>query len=30
LCKGGELFDKIIEKEYFSEKEAAKIFKKIL
>ena len=27
LCKGGELFDKIIEKEYFSEKEAAKIFK---
>jgi calcium-dependent protein kinase len=27
LCKGGELFDKIIEKEFFSEKEAAKIFK---
>ena len=27
LCKGGELFDKIIEKEYFTEKEAAKIFK---
>jgi calcium-dependent protein kinase len=27
LCKGGELFDKIIEKEYFSEKEAAKVFK---
>jgi calcium-dependent protein kinase len=27
LCKGGELFDKIIEEEYFSEKYAAKIFK---
>ena len=25
MCKGGELFDKIIEKEFFSEKEAAKI-----
>ena len=27
LAKGGELFDKIIENEYFSEKESAKIFK---
>ena len=30
ICKGGELFDKIIEEEYFSEKVAAKIFKQIL
>lgn len=30
LCKGGELFDKIIEEEFFSEKEAAVIFKQIL
>ena len=30
LCKGGELFDKIIEEECFSEKEAACIFKQIL
>lgn len=29
-CEGGELFDKIIEKEFFSEKEAAVIFKQIL
>lgn len=29
-CKGGELFDKIIEHEYFSEPVAAKIFKQIL
>lgn len=27
LCVGGELFDRIIEKEFFSEKEAARIFK---
>ena len=27
ICKGGELFDKIIEEEYFSEKVAARIFK---
>ena len=27
LCTGGELFDLIIEKEYFSEKFAASIFK---
>jgi calcium-dependent protein kinase len=27
ICKGGELFDKIIENEYFSEKESARIFK---
>ena len=30
LCKGGELFDKILEEECFSEKQAAKIFKQIL
>lgn len=29
-CTGGELFDWILEKEYFSEKEAAWIFKQIL
>lgn len=29
-CEGGELFDRIIEKEFFSEKEAARIFKQIL
>ena len=29
-CKGGELFDRIIENEFFSEQEAAKIFKQIL
>lgn len=27
LCRGGELFDRIIENEFFSEKVAAKIFK---
>ena len=30
ICKGGELFDRIIENEFFSEKESAKIFKQIL
>lgn len=30
LCRGGELFDKIIEEEFFSEKEGAIIFKQIL
>lgn len=30
LCKGGELFDKIIKEEFFSEREAARIFKQIL
>ena len=30
LCRGGELFDRIIENEFFSEKVAAKIFKQIL
>lgn len=30
LCKGGELFDKIIEEEFFSEKESARLFKQIL
>jgi calcium-dependent protein kinase len=30
LCSGGELFDKIVEKEFFDEKYGAKIFKKIL
>lgn len=29
-CQGGELFDRIIEKEFFSEKEAARVFKQIL
>jgi calcium-dependent protein kinase len=27
ICKGGELFDRIIEEEFFSEKVAANIFK---
>jgi calcium-dependent protein kinase len=27
ICSGGELFDKIIEKEFFDEKYASKIFK---
>lgn len=27
ICKGGELFDKIIENEFFSEIQAAKLFK---
>jgi calcium-dependent protein kinase len=27
ICKGGELFDRIIEEEFFSEKIAATIFK---
>jgi len=26
-CSGGELFDRILEKEYFSEKDAARVFK---
>ena len=30
MCSGGELFDKIIEKEFFEEKYAAKVFKQIL
>jgi len=30
LCTGGELFDKIIAEEFFSEKVAARIFKQIL
>jgi len=30
MCRGGELFDKIIEKEFFEEKEAAKLFRQIL
>jgi calcium-dependent protein kinase len=29
-CTGGELFDRILEKEYFSQREAARIFKQIL
>jgi len=27
LCRGGELFDKIIENEFFEEKVAAKLFR---
>ena len=27
ICKGGELFDEIVEKGYFSEKDAAKLMK---
>mmetsp|Transcript_14813 Transcript_14813/g.22964 ORF Transcript_14813/g.22964 Transcript_14813/m.22964 type:complete len:209 (+) Transcript_14813:26-652(+) len=30
MCSGGELFDKIIEKEYFDETYASKIFRQIL
>ena len=30
ICKGGELFDRIIEEEFFSEKVAANIFKQML
>lgn len=30
VCQGGELFDRIIAQEYFSEKQAALIFKQIL
>jgi len=30
LCSGGELFDKIVEKEFFPEDEAAKLMKQIL
>ena len=30
LCNGGELFDRIIEKEYFTEDEAARLFRQIL
>ena len=29
-CVGGELFDRVLKKEFFSEKEAARIFKQIL
>jgi calcium-dependent protein kinase len=27
ICKGGELFDRIVSQEYFSEKQAAGVFK---
>jgi calcium-dependent protein kinase len=27
ICKGGELFDEIVEKGYFAEKDAAKLMK---
>jgi len=27
MCKGGELFDKIVEKEFFTEPEAAHVLK---
>ena len=30
LCSGGELFDRILEAEFFTEEVAAKIFKQIL
>jgi calcium-dependent protein kinase len=30
ICKGGELFDKIIQNNYFKENVAAKIFRQIL
>ena len=30
MCSGGELFDKIIEKEYFDEKYACTVFKQVL
>lgn len=30
LCQGGELFDRIVEKEYFCEAEAARLFRQIL
>ena len=30
LCKGGELFDRIILKDFLSEKEAARIFRQML
>lgn len=30
ICKGGELFDEIVEKGYFAEKDAAKLMKQIL
>lgn len=30
ICRGGELFDRIIEAEFFSEKVAARIFRQIL
>ena len=30
LCTGGELFDQIIEKKYFSEKRAAQVFKQMM
>ena len=30
ICKGGELFDRIVEKEFYTESEAAIIFEQIL
>ena len=30
ICKGGELFDRIVENEFFPEPEAAVLFKQIL
>lgn len=30
LCQGGELFDRIIEKEYFDEEQAAHVFRQVL
>ena len=30
LCTGGELFDKIIEKEFYTEHEASKVFKQFM
>ena len=30
ICDGGELFDRIVEKSFYSEKDAAQVFKQIL
>lgn len=30
MCTGGELFDKIIEKEFYTEHEASKVFKQFM